>query len=435
MKKLLGFLILLGLGLIGGAFWLNHGYRTTPEGQFTTVPLERGEIAEIINATGILQPREVTAVGSVVSGEVVKIYPGADFNKFVEKDQPLLELDSRVAKLKRDQAAITVNLARADVEKAGYARQAADAGLKLARENFAKALVQQGVLNQAKFTFQTAEAALKTAQIKVLEAEEGLKAAELGLELTTVRAPAAGVIIDRKVVLGQLVAPPASAQLFLIASDLSKMQLNAQVAEGDIGRVGRDLKASFSVYAYSQGNDDRFEGTVAEIRPMATSVQGAVFYTTVINAQNRKVSGAKDADEWMLRPGMTATVDIQRRKHENALKLPNAALNFQLDEHYQTPEAKAKLKDLERLKNPDEWRYVWVVKDQKPWPVFVRTGGTNAQGKTGIKDGQFTEVLEWDPQEPRPDLRSEAGALQVIIAAPPATKPGLFDRPSGLKFS
>ncbi len=443
MKKLLGFLILIGVGLVGTAYWLNHSSRTTGEGPFTTVPVERGAIAETINATGILQPRSVTAVGSALSGEVVKVFPEADFNKHVTKGQPLLQLDDRVAKLKRDQAQIAVQLAGADVERAQSAVAAAEAGLTRVQKAFAKDLAKQEDLNQAKYTFQSAQAAQKAAEIKVEEAKEGLRAAELGLDLTTIRAPATGIIIDKQVVSGQLVAPPASAKLFVIANDnLERMRLFTQVAEGDVSRVTPGLKATFTIYAYTDVND-AFEGTVEEIRPMSTNVQGAVFYTVVIGATNRRVPsagtrgegrGARGDGEWMLRPGMTGTVDIQRRRHENAVKMPNAALNFQLDEHYQTPEAKAKIREWDGRKDRNQWKYVWVVRDKKPWPVFIRTGGTNAQGETGIKDGQYTEVLQWDPDEPKVDLGAGAALPEVIIAAPPVTKPGLFNQ-APIKFS
>ncbi len=436
MKKLLVFLILIGLGLVGTAYWINYSSRTTGEGSFTTVPVERGAIAETINATGILQPRAVTAVGSALSGEVVKIYPDADFNKHVTKGQPLVQLDDRAAKLKRDQAQTTVQLAEADVGRAQSAVKAAEAGFNRVQQAFQKDLAKRQDLDQAKYTLQAAQDSVKAAQLKVDEAREGLRAAELGLELTTIRAPVSGVIIDKQVVPGQLVAPPASAKLFVIADDdLKQMRLFTQVAEGDISRVARGLKASFTIYAYTDAND-AFDGTVEEIRPMSTNVQGAVFYTVVIGAANRKVpsSGAKGDGEWMLRPGMTGTVDIQRRRHENAVKMPNAALNFQLDEHYQSPEAKAKIREWDNRKDRNQWKYIWVLRDKKPWPVFIRTGGTNAQGETGIKDGQYTEVLQWDPEEPKVDLGSGATLPEVIIAAPPVTKPGLFNQ-APIKFS
>jgi hypothetical protein len=113
--------------------------------------------------------------------------------------------------------------------------------------------------------------------------------------------------------------------------------------------------------------------------------------------------------------------------------VPNAALDFQLEEAYQSPEAKAKLTTWERRPDRDDWKFVWVLKDQKPWPVFVRVGGKGTAGETGIRDNQFTEALEWEPDF-RPSANVAADYPQVIIGAPPAKPPSIFDKPT-LKLS
>jgi HlyD family secretion protein len=448
VKKLLLVLIFIGMTLVATAYWLNTYSRSAGDTQFSTSPIERGLLVEAISATGILQPQEVIAVGSPLSGEVVKIFDDADFNKVVAKGQPLLQLDDRAAKLKQDYSAVTVELARKDVQTADAAVDAAKTAVKRAKELVEKAVIKQAELDQAEAQLKLAETKRATAQVKVKEAEQGLRAAELEVTLTTVRAPAAGVIIDKKVVRGQTVAPPASAQLFTIATDLKHLRINAQIAEGDIGKVQAGLKATFTVYPYPD-KTDVFEGTVKETRLLATNVQGAVFFPAIIEVENRLVPVVEQAaslaapeqarplapraNEWMLRPGMTATIDIQRRKHENAWKMPNAALNFQLEEGYQTPEAKARLDQWKSRPDHDDWKYVWVLKNKKPWPLFVRIGGKDAQGDTGIRDGQYTEVLEWDPNE-EANFADAAHLPEVIIAAPPVNKPGLFDKPS-LKLS
>ncbi|HEV3204434.1 MAG TPA: efflux RND transporter periplasmic adaptor subunit [Gemmataceae bacterium] len=434
MKKLLFILVLIGLGLVGAAYWITFNSRTPGEGQFTTISVERGMIMESVSATGILQPREGIAVGSVVSGEVVKIYAGADFNRQVNKGQPLLELDSRMARLNLDKSKSTVELAKADVARVESAQKVAEAAYDRAREALDKGVLKKTDLDIANLKMQEANAAVRTAKIKVEEAQEGLKAAQLGLELTIIKSPADGVILDRNVVLGQMASPQLTTPLFTIASDLGQMRLHAQVAEGDIGRVDRGQKAIFTVYAYSDGNET-FEGVVREKRLKPNNVQGAVFFPTIIEVKNKETSySSEGVKEWMLRPGMTATVDIQRRKHDKAWKMPNAALNFQLDDGYQSLEARRKIKEWET--KGDAWKYVWILKDKKPWPIFVRIGPNQQGEEVGIKDGQFTEVLEWDPElGERYDPPAPAEYPQVIIAAPPVTKSGLFDKPTGLKFS
>jgi hypothetical protein len=109
-------------------------------------------------------------------------------------------------------------------------------------------------------------------------------------------------------------------------------------------------------------------------------------------------------------------------------------VNFQLDEHYQSDAAKAKIASFQERKDRNDWRLVWVMKDRKPWPLFLRVGGTNKAGELGIKvDGGLQEVLEWDPDpEIRPDRNSPP---QLIIAAPPVGRQGLFDKPTGLRIS
>jgi HlyD family secretion protein len=435
VKKLLLVLILIGVGLVGGAFWLNSAGRSNGDGQFTTVPVEWGTLVDTINATGILQPREVTLVGSALTGEVVEIFDGADYNKFVEKGQPLLKLDDRQSKLKQAQANVAVDLAKADVERVRATRDAAESAAKSAQARFVKEVIASPELEHAKMGLAVAEAGLKVAEVKVQEARKALEGADLGLDMTIVRAPTSGVIIDRNVVQGQLVAPPASAQLFTIASDLKWMKLNAQVAEGDSSRVKPGLRATFTVYAYTDA-DDTFEGTVEEVRLKGNNVQGAVFYSTIIRVANREAGVPQGKTKnWMLKPGMTANVDIQRRRHENVWKVPNAALTFQLDEHYLTPEARVKQEKWQDQKYGPDWVQVWILKNKKPYPIFVRMGGKNQAGESGIKDSQYTEVLEWDPElEPKPDARNPAQYPQVIIGAPPVNKPGIFDKP-GLKLS
>src|SRR5262249_11789694 len=148
-----------------------------------------------------------------------------------------------------------------------------------------------------------------------------------------------------------------------------------------------------------------FNGKVSQIWGVPNSAaqeKGAVFYTTVVDAENRRNSGS--ADLWMLLPGMTASVDIQLREHKNTWKAPAAAVSFQLDESCQDEAAKRKLHEWQARKDASDWKPLWIMKGQKPYPIFVRLGGTNTHGESGIKDGQYQEILEWDPElTPGPD--------------------------------
>jgi HlyD family secretion protein len=379
-------------------------------------------------------PRDVSAVGSLLSGEVVKIYPEAELDRVVHEGQPLLQLDDREAKLKLEHAQIAVKLAQSDVTRAQESQHAAEVALDYERQLLKNIVGSKGKVEQAEAVVKAAEAAVNTAKVKVEEAEQAVRGAQFNLDLTVVRAPVTGRIIDKKVVNGQLIAPPATAQLFTICGELDRMQVVAQVAEADIGKIRAGQEATFTVYAYADDGTP-FKGKIERVNPMPASVpgammQGAVFYNTVIDVVNRHDPKAADRNAWMLRPGMTATVDIRIRQHHNVWKVPTAAVSFQLEEAYYSDAAKRKLVAFpESRKDRDNWKPIWVMKDKKPWPIFVRVGGNNSAAETGIKDGQFYELLEWDP-ELQPNPADPKTYPEAIINAPPAHKPGLFDRPN-----
>jgi hypothetical protein len=207
------------------------------------------------------------------------------------------------------------------------------------------------------------------------------------------------------------------------------MEVHTQVAEGDIPRVRKGLLASFTVSAF--GDDDaEFRGKVKEIRPMAGSNQGAVYYDTVVEVANRKepVSG-----EWRLRPGMTASVDIVRREHRDVWKVPAAALNFHMEEAYWTDAARQHIAHWRQRSDTADWHALWIWDSDKrrPTPLFVRLGGADKNGEPGLRDGDFIEILEWEPgREP-----ATSAAPRIIIDAPPAHAPGFFDQPMNIKVS
>jgi hypothetical protein len=293
-------------------------------------------------------------------------------------------------------------------------------------------------------------------------AEKAVKEAHLGLDKTVVRAPAAGIILERQVYLGQMVGPQQTTPLFKIASDLGQLELHAQVGEGDVSRVQSGQDVVFTVNAYAEGNV-RFEGKVKQVRYLPNSVQGAVFFNTVVQVANRQVPPSRETwmqvgnlfaaagpcptltvpplyqrpeETWMLRPGMTASVDIVRRRHANVWKVPVEALNLQLDEHYQNAAARAKLEEWKKQHSDHaDWNPVWVLQEgknhQKPWPIFVRVNGLTSTGEPGIKDNQFIEVLDWDPEvKGKMNPNDESTLPKVIISAPPVSKPGLLEKPT-----
>lgn len=447
MKKLLFLLLLIGLALAGVAWWLNPGRQRGPEaGEYTTLPVEYGAIRDVVSATGLVQPRQTFPVGTELAGKVVAVL--ADYNQTVAEGDVLLRLDDRMARQRLDEARVGVKQAEAGLDTAQKAAQRA--------RNLTAEIRNQWDVELAESQVRRAQAAVEAAQVKVREAE-------LGLSLTTVRVPVLSrpaegsassghpertgvgtllekgtvpgarqtfIVLDRKVSLNQEIGPPASALLFTLAGDLARMRVLTQVVEGDVGKIRRGLGADFTVAGGGE-NAPTFHGTVEEIRLVPTSERGAVFYTVVLNAANRK----DDSGEWMLRPGLTASVDVIRQVHDHVWKLPSAALNVQPEDGMLTPQAKEKLARWQSAPDREQWRTVWVVgPENRPWPVFVRVGGTNARGEPGLQDAQYTEVLGWDPElKPQPGPEDKATYPRVIIGLPPPKKSGLFNAPT-IKF-
>jgi multidrug efflux pump subunit AcrA (membrane-fusion protein) len=199
------------------------------------------------------------------------------------------------------------------------------------------------------------------------------------------------------------------------------------VAEGDVNKVRRGLPATFSISGY-QDEDVEFRGIVKEIRPLASNIKGAVYYTAIVDVANQKDPAT---GEWRLRPGMTVSLDVVRREHKNVWRVPSAALNFQLEDAYLTDAARARLAEWKQRPDAGDWQTLWTWNGEHPEPLFVRIGGTSAQGEPGLKDSEGNEVLEWEAgKEPTLD-----NAPRVIIGAPPAQAPGWFDRPAPIKVS
>lgn len=450
MKKLLIVLVLVALALAGVAYWLSSPrYRNGSEELFTFAAVERGSLSETVGGTGGVQPFEVVIIGSELSGRVVEI--NADFNDTVTEGLVLARLDDRMARRKLEQADIAIRLAQTDVERARAQRNGARDTVALLEKLPENAGYKKDLI-AARAALNAAEATVRAAELKVEEAEEARRQADLGLKLTVIKVPTIErsgtkpepsgigtvevdgstsrekrqyVVMDRKISLNQLIAPPISGQLFTLTSDLGQVQLQVLIAEGDISKVRVGQEADFTVSAYSEG-DQHFRGRVAEIRMLPANELGAVFYRVLLDARNEK--DPETAGVWKLRPGMTAAVDIIRRRHNDVWKMPNSALNVQLDVLHQTEAARAKLARWQERPDRDLWKQVWTVGEhRKPWPLFVRVGGKNSMGETGIRDAQFSEILEWDPElTPSPDPANPATWPRVIIGVPPATKSGLF---------
>jgi HlyD family secretion protein len=244
--------------------------------------------------------------------------------------------------------------------------------LRRNRELVQNGFVAQADVDSAQTAYETAVAQKKSAEAQVRQAEGAVATAETNLRYTSIRSPVDGIVISRNVDAGQTVA--ASFQtptLFTIAQDLTKMQIDTNVDEADIGRVRADLPATFTVDAYPGRT---FEGTVVQVRNSPIVTQNVVTYNVVVRVDNRDLA---------LKPGMTANVSIRVRKIENILKIPNAALRFRPS----TPQA-GEAKE----KKPGSRVYV-LGEDREPREVSV---------KTGIRDEKDTQLVEGKLKEGDP---------------------------------
>lgn len=293
----LGGAAIAGVALIT---WAARG-RSNDELSFRFVNVERGNLEQVVAATGNLDAVTTVQVGTQVSGIIRDIY--VDFNDDVKAGQVIARLDRSLLDIAVQDA--QANLARSqaqyDFVKRDHERTAA---------LYEQQLVSEQEFNQSEYDLRTAEAAYQSSRIALDRAQQNLGYA-------TIYAPISGRVIERNVDVGQTVAASMSTpQLFLIANDLSEMQILASVDESDIGKIHEGQAVRFTVQAYP---DDTFEGEVRQVRLQSNMQENVVNYTVVVGVKN---------DTGKLLPGMTATVDFLVGTATDVLKVANAALRF-----------------------------------------------------------------------------------------------------------
>lgn len=309
--------------LVAGLFaW--RSWSTTPPPELLTAPVERTRVVSTVIATGTLNALKTVLVGTYVSGPITEI--DVDFNSRVARGQRVAKIDPRpfVVKVKQAQAQLAT-------AKARVARAQADLQLQTARLRRQQSLREQKVvsreeLDAAQSTYEQAVAQLAVEEASVEQAQASLDEAKVNLEFTDIVSPVDGVVLSRNVDVGQTVAAAfQTPTLFVIAEDLTEMQVTASVSESDIGPMHEGLAAHFSVDAYP---DRTFEGVVSQVRSAPISVQNVVTYEVVIDVDNR---------DGTLRPGMTADVTIVTAEKESVLAVPARALRFRPDEAEDLP--------------------------------------------------------------------------------------------------
>ena len=291
------------------------GCNRAPKASFRTETVSRGPVSEVVSATGDVSAVVTVNVGSQVSGTISKLY--VDFNSPVKKDQVLAEIDPRLFKAALARAVAGLAAARADVAKARAALADAQRTERRSLELIRRSLIAQADVDAAVAAREGAQAALQGADARVLQAQADRETAETNVQLCRIRSPIDGIVISRSIDVGQTVAASLQAPtLFLIANDLTRMQILANVDEADVGKVKDGLTARFTVDAFP---GEQFEGRIREVRQAPNTIQNVVTYAAVIEAQN---------PDRKLRQGMTASITIVTSQRGEALRVVNAALRY-----------------------------------------------------------------------------------------------------------
>jgi HlyD family secretion protein len=347
--------------------------------KYGTEPVARGTLAQYVTASGTLNAVVSVTVGSQVSGKIAAIY--VDFNSPLKKGQLVAEIDPTVYAASLRQARGQLASAEADVT--------------LKRQNLErkKILAPQRAATQLDLDQATAELAQAEATVVVQQA--AVESAQANLDYCKITAPVDGIVISRKVDVGQtVIAAMTTPELFTVAQDITKMNISASVSEADIGQVKNGETVDFSVDAFS---DEVFHGAVSQVRKSPTTTQNVVTYETIITVDN---------PEQKLFPGMTADVSILVAEHTNALSVPNTALRFTPPEGAMFEQARpAKLQRGQRLV------YTLGSDGAKLKAVIV---------KIGLTDGKDTEIL---------DGLTEGSRLVTSTLSPVATPRGFGGPP------
>jgi HlyD family secretion protein len=365
MKRFVSWLlIIIGLLVVAAVV---HQSRHGGAANYQTATITRGPVTQAVTATGTLNPVVNVQVGSQVSGNIAGLF--VDYNSQVKAGQVVAQIDPVLFQA-------TVTQAEGDVANAQAALELAKVNATRIQELFARKTSSQADLDQAMATLHQAEANVKIKQ-------GALDKARADLDHCTITSPIDGVVISRSVDVGQTVAASLQAPvIFAIANDLTKMQIDANVAEADVGVVKIDQNVDFTVDAFPM---ETFHGRVVQVRNAPITVQNVVTYDTVIGVSN---------PELKLKPGMTANVSIIVAHKDDVLQIKNAALR------YRPPDA-----------TPVETRKTVTSPGGRPATgrgggaqqgaqrtVYVPPSGANhpepRQIKTGISDGIVTEVVE-----------------------------------------
>lgn len=394
--------ILVGIG-IAASGPISRAIKEANKPEWRISPVEKGDISSSVDATGTVKPVLSIQIGAFVSGPIERLY--VEFNEEVEKDQLLAKIDPRLydAAVKRDTA--TLNTRVAEVKRIDALLEQAirekDRAIALRDDN--KGFISQSELDQYVYSVLSLEAQKIVAEASVQQAQANLDNSEQNRDYTYIRAPEAGIIIDRKVEPGQtLVAQFQTPEMFTIAPKMrERMHVFADVDEVDIGKIidawQQKRPVKFTVESYPE---DLFEGTIAEVRFSSTETQNVVTYPVVVETTNPDLK---------LLPGMTATIEFEVENKQDVMRIPNAAVRFLPDSKYVHPDDKeivdgTKLEvvedDGQEIQLTASEKQAAEIKRQKRHVWYVDGDFLRAKEiRVGLSDNRFTEVLSDNVKE------------------------------------
>lgn len=374
-----GILGLVLAALIVGGLVARAKSRPPPAARYMTAEASVGDVVEKVLATGTVQPVLSVNVGAQVSGRVATV--PVDFNSEVKKGDVLAEIDPVVYSAQVSRSNAELAAARANVESAKASHAAAKAAYERAKRLHEQNLASRGELDTALGQFEVTRAQVASAEAQIAAIQAQLRQSATNVGWTKILSPVDGVVVTRNVDPGATVVASFQAPvLFVLAKDLRKMRVMADVDEADVGKLKEGMEAEAVVDAFP---GESFRGAVQQVRYSPNNVQGVVTYSAVVEVDN---------PDDKLRPGMTATVSIKTREAKGAVRVPNAALRFKptppekkgSDKAGPPPPAKPE----EKLGKGEGRVFVVtsdVPGDEKAEPRIV---------KIGVTDGAFTAVLD-----------------------------------------
>lgn len=365
---------------------------------YKTSLVQSGNLTAYISATGTLEPEELVDVGARVSGKITSFSKDAkgkiiDYGSYVDSDCVLAKIDDSLYLSDKKEADAQLFKARASLQKAEASLDELKAKYNLANSEFLRAEKLRSINAKADYDTYKSEsevakanvaigiAEINEAKADVIVAEATLERAQQNLDYCTIRSPINGVIIDRRVDIGQtVVANMETPSLFLIAKDLKKMEVWVTVNEADIGKIREGQKVIFTVDSYP---DEIFTGNVTKVRLNASVTQNVVSYVVEVSTNN---------SNGRLLPYMTANVQFEISARKDVLLIPEAALNWSPDELIIQKKYQNELSKLLNDKDaPKESRVIWILEDKELKPILVTSGISNdsmveASGKQ-LKEG------------------------------------------------